>query len=89
MEQIAQARIDSFTPIKEKIGKKLIELSSLDSKVSKAQQELNNVKKLEKTAREGKMQGLKDAFNEINNKSGVKSYKEVLFLRSILGLVEK
>ena len=35
------------------------------------------------------MQGLKDAFNEINNKSGVKSYKEVLFLRSILGLVEK
>jgi len=85
MEQLAQARIDSFTPIKEEIGKKLIELSSLDSKVSKAQQELNNVKKLEKTARKGKMQGLKDAFNEINNKSGVKSYKEVLFLRSILG----
>jgi len=53
MEQLAQARIDSFTPIKEKIGKKLIELSSLDSKVSKAQQELDNVKKLEKTAREG------------------------------------
>ncbi|CAG8672264.1 5537_t:CDS:2, partial [Paraglomus brasilianum] len=66
MEQLAQARIDSFTPIKEKIGKKLIELSSLDSKVSKAQQELNNVKKLEKTAREGKMQAVltgPDAFD--------------------------
>ncbi|CAG8548795.1 3810_t:CDS:2, partial [Ambispora leptoticha] len=73
MEQLAQTRIDNFTPIKEEIGKKLIELSSLDSKVSKAQQELNNVKKLEKTAREGKMQDLKDTFNEINNKSGVKT----------------
>jgi len=34
------------------------------------------------------MKGLKDAFNAINAKTN-KTYNEVLFLRSILGLVEQ
>ena len=70
------------------LGAKWIELNEIDSKITEAQIRKTVAEKTIETAKKGKMKGLKDAFNAINAKTN-KTYNEVLFLRSILGLVEQ
>jgi len=70
------------------LGAKWIELNEIDSKIIEAQIRKTVAEKTIETAKKGKMKGLKDAFNAINAKTK-KTYNEVLFLRSILGLVEQ
>ncbi|CAI2162240.1 17160_t:CDS:10 [Funneliformis geosporum] len=52
-----------------KLGEKLVERNIIDSKEEEARQELKIAQDLEKTAKEGKMKGLKETFNAINAKT--------------------
>ena len=70
------------------LGAKWIELNKINSKITEAQIRKTVTEKTIEIAKKGKMKGLKDAFNAINAKTN-KTYNEVLFLRSILGLVEQ
>ncbi|CAI2174130.1 9068_t:CDS:10 [Funneliformis geosporum] len=71
-----------------KLGDELIKRNDINSKLVMARQEFDNAKNLEKTAKERHITSLRETFNLIYAKPK-KSYKERLFLKSILNKWKK
>jgi len=72
-----------------KLGKKVDELREISAKQIKVNDEKQTAEKLKEDAKKLRVNGLIAQFKTIRDRPGKRSYRELLFMRNILGWIKK
>ena len=82
---VTDAKRKKLDEAKAKWGEKWSELAEINSKKAKARTELEAAEKVREDAKKLWVSGLITQFRTLCDKPGQKSYRELLFMRNILG----